>query len=247
MDKGEHRLKQKGYFTFPDHELVKRCPIMRNQFVALLLWVWLALLLPAQTAYDPSRWEKDMEAFEAADRKNPPPPNGLLFIGSSSIRLWKSLAQDFPDHRVINRGFGGSQLMDSIHFMDRIVVPYRPAQIVIYAGANDINAGKSPEEVFADYKQFVAKVHGALPETRIAFISIAPNPARWEQVEKIREANRLVEQHTRSDPRLGYIDAFSAMLGTDGLPKPEIFVEDRLHMNGEGYRIWTRLVRKAVE
>ncbi|HXG46302.1 MAG TPA: SGNH/GDSL hydrolase family protein [Methylomirabilota bacterium] len=163
-------------------------------------------------------------------------------MGSSSIRLWKSLAQDFPRHPVLNRGFGGSQISDSIHFAERIVLPYRPRQIVMYAGGNDINAGKSPEQVAGDFKAFVAKVHAALPQTRVAYISIAPNPARWAQVEKVRKANQLIEEFTRSDPRLTFIDVYSRMLGDDGKPKPDIFVEDRLHMNARGYEIWRRTV-----
>ena len=107
---------------------------------------------------------------------NHPPKGAILFIGSSSIRLWKTLARDFPEHKVINRGFGGSQIIDSVRFAERVVLPYQPKRIVFYAGGNDINAGKAPEEVCADFKAFVEKVRGALPETRIAYISIAPNP-----------------------------------------------------------------------
>jgi lysophospholipase L1-like esterase len=216
---------------------------MRNKVVAALLACWIpAGVLPAQTAHDSTRFEKEIAAFEAADRKNPPPPNGILFIGSSSIRLWKTLEQDFPGQPVINRGFGGSHIIDAVHFMDRVVVPYRPRLVVLYAGGNDINSGKTPEQVFKDYKQFVTTVHKSLPDTRIAFISIAPNPARWHQIEQVRETNRRVEQHARSDARLAYIDVFSAMLGTDGLPRPEIFVDDRLHMNEQGYKIWSKRV-----
>lgn len=196
----------------------------------------------AETHRGPARWETEIAAFEAADRTNPPPKDPILFVGSSSIRLWKSLAQDFPRHPVLNRGFGGSHISDSIHFAERIVLPYRPRQIVMYSGGNDINAGKSPEQVAGDFKTFVAKVHAALPQTRVAYISIAPNPARWAEVEKVRKANKLIEEFARSDRRLAFIDVYSQMLGADGKPKPDIFVEDRLHMNARGYEIWRRAV-----
>jgi len=185
---------------------------------------------------------KDINAFTGADATNPPPCSAILFIGSSSIRLWKTLAQDLPDLRVINRGFGGSQIIDSVNHADRIVFPYRPRHIVMYAGGNDINAKKSPQQVFADFQAFVAKVHSELPRTKISYISIAPNPARWAQVDKVREANRLIEEFTRHDRRLAFIDVFSHMLGSDGQPLPDIYVTDRLHMNPKGYEIWKSVV-----
>jgi len=189
-----------------------------------------------------SRFQNEIEAFERSDRTNPPPQGATLFIGSSSIALWKTLAQDFPGHRVINRGFGGSQLIDSVNYAERIVLPYQPKRIVLYAGGNDINEGKSPQQVLADYRAFVAKVQAALPATRIAYISIAPNPARWAQVDKVREANRLIEDYARQHPQLSFINVFPRMLGTDELPQPDLFGPDRLHMSPKGYALWKELV-----
>ena len=191
-------------------------------------------------------FENEVLAFEASDRTNPPPKDAILFIGSSSIRLWKTLAKDFPMHKVINRGFGGSQIIDSVNYADRIVVPYRPRQIVLYAGGNDINGGKSPDQVFTDYKTFVAKVHSDLPKTRITYISIAPNPARWAQVERVKAANQLIADYVKTDTRLGFINVFPEMLGPDGQPKPDIYVDDRLHMNAKGYEIWAGIVGKYL-
>jgi len=185
---------------------------------------------------------KEIEVFEAADHTNPPPAGAILFLGSSSIRLWTTLAADFPKHRVLNRGFGGSQIIDSVNYAERIVLPYKPRLIVLYAGGNDINAGKTPEQVLADYLVFEKKVHATLPKTSIDYISIAPNPARWAQVEKVKSANHLIEAHAKTHPRLGYIDAFSKMLGTDGQPLPDIYVADRLHMNAKGYALWKGIV-----
>jgi len=211
--------------------------------IALLL-VLFALGALGQTT---NRWDKDIAAFEAQDRTNPPPKGAILFIGSSSIRLWKTLAEDLPDHKVINRGFGGSQIEDSVHFVDRMVVPYQPKRIVMYAGGNDINGGKTPEQVASDFKAFVAKVHAKLPDTKIAYISIAPNPARWAQVERVKGANGLIREFTRTDKRLQFIDVFPHMLGENGMPLPDIFVDDRLHMNEKGYAIWKRVVGGALK
>lgn len=189
---------------------------------------------------------KDINVFTASDTTNPPPRGAILFIGSSSIRLWKTLKEDFPDLRVINRGFGGSQVIDSVNYADRIVFPYKPRHIVMYAGGNDINAKKSPQQVFADFKAFVATVHAELPRTKISYISIAPNPARWAQIAQVREANRLIEEFTRQDQQLAFIDTFSHMLGADGQPLPDIYVDDRLHMNPKGYAIWKDVVGRHL-
>lgn len=207
------------------------------------LWVFAAALAGAAQT---NKWDADIRAFEARDRTNPPPSKATLFIGSSSIRLWTNLAQDFPKHRVVNRGFGGSEVSDSLHFAERIAIPYKPAMIVMYAGGNDIHFGKTPEKVLEDFKAFVAKIHAALPATRIAYISIAPNPARWSEVDKVRDANRLVAAFARRQRRVEYIDVFSHMLGKDGLPRPEIFSADRLHMNEQGYALWTRIVKRHL-
>lgn len=194
-----------------------------------------------------NRFEKEILAFEASDKTNPPPKNAILFLGSSSIRLWKTLAQDFPQHQVINRGFGGSQIVDSTHFLERIVLPYEPAVIVFYAGGNDINAGKSAETVASDYAAFVAKVREKLPKTKIAYISIAGNPARWAQVERVRAANQLIRTWIAAQPGLSFIDVFPHMMGPEGLPKPDIFVADKLHMNDKGYVIWKRVVGEHLK
>jgi lysophospholipase L1-like esterase len=214
-----------------------------NARVALVWWIILAFCPGLWAREMPaSKWEKDIAAFEAADKTNPPPSGATLFIGSSSIRMWKTLAVDFPGHQVINRGFGGSEIADSVEFADRIVLPYAPKRILMYAGGNDINAGKTPEQVLADFKAFVAKVHRKLPETRVSFISIAPNPARWAQIEKVKAANKRIEAYTRSNPKLSFINVFPHMLGPDGKPLPDIYLPDKLHMNAKGYAIWTSII-----
>jgi len=201
---------------------------------------------PAPPLPETARFRSEIMAFVEADRTNAPPPNPIVFVGSSSIRMWKTLAADFPHHRVLNRGFGGSEIRHSIDYADRIIIPYKPRQIVLYAGGNDIHAGKSPETVFQEFQEFVAKIHGALPKTRISYISIAGNPARWAEVEKVRKANDLTREFTRTNRRLDFIDVFPEMLGADGQPKPDIFVADRLHMNANGYAIWKRVITRHL-
>jgi lysophospholipase L1-like esterase len=189
-----------------------------------------------------NQWEADIKKFEETDRLNPPPKNGLLFLGSSSIRLWSSLQDDFPNTKVINRGFGGSKLADSTYYVDRIVVPYAPKMVVLYAGDNDIAGGMTPQQVFEDYKAFVKDVSRKLPRTKIAFISIKPSPARQTLLSKMKEANELIKSYVEGNKLLVYIDVFTPMLGSDGNPRPELFGPDKLHMNQEGYKLWRSVV-----
>ena len=195
--------------------------------------------------HDAAPWEKDIAAFEAADRTNPPPHGGIVFVGSSSIRLWRTLAQDFPDRRVINRGFGGSQLADAVKYADRLICPCRPRQVVIYAGGNDINAGKVPALVFGDFVALVTQLRSGCPQARLAYISIAPSPARWAQVEKVRQANALIAQYCHRHD-IDFINVFPLMLEPGGQPKPDIYVADRLHLNAVGYAIWAQAVRPVL-
>lgn len=192
--------------------------------------------------HDASKWEKDIAAFANSERATPPAQGGIVFVGSSSIRLWKTLAQDFPDRRVINRGFGGSMLADSVYYADRLIVPHQPRQVVIYVGGNDINAKKTPEVVYGDLVALVTKIRAALPRTRIAYISIAPTPSRWSQVEQVKQANALIADYCRGHG-VDFVDVFPLMLGPDGRPKPDIFVKDQLHLNERGYALWRDAVR----
>lgn len=189
------------------------------------------------------RWEKAIAAFEAADRTSPPPRHAVLFVGSSTIGRWKTLAQDFPTHHVINRGFGGSEIVDATYFADRIVIPYEPAVVIFRSGSNDLAAGKSPEQVFADYQAFVAKVHARLPETEIVYLSWNPTQARWRIADQHKTLNMLVESFTRKTPHLKYIETWDLPLGPDGMPREELFVADKLHFNAEGYKLLAERVR----
>lgn len=197
----------------------------------------------ATRAVDTGKWEKEIAAFEAADRLAPPPQDAVLFVGSSTFRLWKSLAEDFADHKVINRGFGGSEMADSVFYADRIVIPYKPRLIVVFAGSNDINAGKTPEQVLSDLQEFVARVRAALPGVRIAYLSIAPCPSRWSQADAQMKANHLIRDFAKAGENLDYIEVWSQLLGPDGQPRADLYLADGLHPNREGYKIRAAAIR----
>ena len=211
--------------------------------IALLVLAWSGspglAALPSST----NQWEADIRSFEAADKTNPPVSGGIVFVGSSSIRLWKSLAVDFKGFPVLNRGFGGSQLSDCVWYADRIVLPYHPRQVVVYAGDNDLAAGKSPDQVFEAFEALVKKVHSALPDARISYISVKPSPARSTLLSQMRVINQRIADFIRGRRNREFIDVFNPMLRADGQPRPEIFAADKLHLNAQGYQLWTELVR----
>jgi lysophospholipase L1-like esterase len=223
---------------------------MLKRVLAPTFLVMIALVvgfLPAAERQKSGRWERAIEAFEAADKKSPPAPGAVLFVGSSSIRFWRTLQADFPQYRVINRGFGGSHIADSTHYADRIVIPYRPSVIILHAGSNDVAAGKSPERVFGDYKAFIAKVREALPDTPIAFLAINPTPARWSLADKQQETNHLIREYVAGKKGLAFIDIWDALLGPDGRPRDDLHVRDHLHPNAAGYKIRMRIITEYLE
>lgn len=194
---------------------------------------------------DPQRFAGPIEEFEKQDEEDPPPQGGILFTGSSSIRAW-DVAAAFPDHPTLNRGFGGSHISDVLHFMDRIALPYQPETIVFYAGDNDVAGGKSPRRVLDDYTTFVERIHERLPETRVLFIAIKPSRARWHLWPTMAEANRLVREHSDTDPRLEYVDIASPMLEDDSPPPEALFLDDGLHLSAEGYEIWRQVLEPML-
>lgn len=194
----------------------------------------------------PSQWEQDIAQFEAQDRATPPRLGSIVFVGSSSIRMWTTLERDFPGVPVLNRGFGGSEAGDVAQFAERIVVPYKPPVVVFYAGDNDLAAGKSPAQVLSAFQSFVATMHRDLPRSRIVFVSIKPSIARWNIVDKMRAANQLVRDYVRMDGRLAYVDVFTPMLDASGQPRRELYLEDGLHMTPAGYAIWRDLIGPMI-
>jgi len=207
----------------------------------------LALALAASALAAPEKWAKDIDAFTTADLGRPPPENAVLFIGSSTIVKWKTLNQDFPKVVTVHRGFGGSELSDTVFYLDRIAIPYRPRTMVVYAGDNDLWLGKSAEAVAAEFEELCAKVHAALPATRIIFISIKPSPSRWKIHEKMEQANALVAGYCAKDKRRTFLDIWKVMLDAKGEPRSEFFVTDMLHMNPAGYALWTPMLAPLLK
>jgi len=192
-------------------------------------------------------WADDMAQFAAQDAATPPPRGGIEFIGSSSIRMWESLAADFPGQPVFNRGFGGSEVRDSTWYADRIVIPYAPCKVFFYAGDNDLNSGRSPAQVRDDVVAFVKRVHRDLPKTTVEIISIKPSPSRAQLLPAVVEANGLIRKALATLPNTGYTDVYTPMLGADGQPRAALFREDMLHMTPEGYAIWRKALAPKVQ
>ncbi len=193
------------------------------------------------------RFDEAIAAFEVADKQTPPPECATLFVGASSIRFWKSLKEDFPDRTVINRGFGGSTVWEVDHYFDRVVMPYHPKEIVFYAGENDLWIDKrTPDEIYADFVQFMRLKENALGATPVWYISAKPSKQRFEQFSKQADLNSRVKALADKRDDLAYIDIVPGMLKADGAPK-DIFVADDLHMTPEGYAIWTPIVEAALD
>ena len=202
---------------------------------------------PTPTPHNFAKWEKEIAAFEASDSTAPPPKGAILFIGSSVIRLWKTLAMDFPDYQTINRGFGGSEIADSTHFAPRIIFPYQPKQIFLRAGGNDIHAKRTPDEVAEDFREFVRVIHKRLPKTEVVYIAVNPAPSRWAENERYQALNAMIRKFARRTRRVKYLDAYNISLTPTGEARPELFVKDMLHFNAEGYKILAERVRPILK
>lgn len=187
-------------------------------------------------------WDTDMARFAAEDAASPPPERPVVFTGSSSVRMWDTLAADFPGVAVLNRGFGGSQVRDAVWYADEVALRYRPRQIVLYAGDNDIAEGRSAAQVLADTRVFVARIRAAQPGTPIALLGIKPSPSRAQLLDVQREANDALRDWAATQRNVAYIDVFNPMLDADGVPREDLFIADRLHMNAAGYALWRDII-----
>jgi lysophospholipase L1-like esterase len=212
----------------------------------LLSFSFCRVAFTAESGHNFAKWEKDISAFEQMDRTNTPAKGGLLFIGSSTIKLWKSLPEDFPNHHIINRGFGGSEIVDSTHFAERIIFPYEPRMIFLRAGGNDLWNGKTSEQVFADFKEFVRKIHDKLPGTEVLFISLSPSIERIKQADKEKAVNEMIKSYAATSTGVKYIDTWSVPLGNDGQPGAEFFLPDKLHFNTAGYKRLVERIRPYI-
>lgn len=225
---------------------------IRNSF--LLPGVWLAVLfaaiLPgissAQTATSENRFAKNVRAYEAADKTNAPPRNAILLAGDSQFYRWQTLSEDLPEYTIINRGIDSFQTSDLVHFADRLVLPYKPRLIVLHVGGNDVHNGKSPGQVLADFKEFVAKVRATLPDVPIAFSSLTPGPGRWDEAAQRKETNQVIKGYIATQPGLIFIDLWDAMLTPDGKPREDLWVADRIHPNHAGYLVRVKIMRPIL-
>jgi lysophospholipase L1-like esterase len=201
--------------------------------------------LPADEANGEfTKWEAEVASIEQRQQQQID-PGGVVFAGSSSVRLW-DLQKSFPDKNYVNSGFGGSQIRECTHFVPRLVLPHRPRAVVFYAGDNDINGQRTAEQVHDDFTAFVAAIHNELPQCRILFVAIKPSIARWQQREVQADANARIEKMCSMDNRLQYVDIATPMLGDEGKPQSKFFAADGLHLSEQGYRLWTEIVFAAL-
>lgn len=214
--------------------------------VRLLPAVLVALLPFAapEVRADPARWEQEVAAIAA---RAPREPGAVVFIGSSSIRMWRTLGTDFPGVRTLNHGFGGSHLEDSVHHFGRLVRPFAPAAVVLYAGENDVAGGMAPEKVLADFREFRRLLREAAPGAALVFVSLKPSPSRERHLAAMARTNALIAAECAHDPRAAFVDVATPMLDAGGQPRVELFLSDRLHLNAAGYALWAARVRPVLE
>src|SRR5688572_14447987 len=228
--------------------------LLPNPFAAVLLVAALfsgpfSFAQSAQTApvaqTTEERFEKTIRSFEATDKALPPPKGAILLIGDSQFFRWKTLAEDLPGYTIINRGVDSFQFSDVLRYFDRLVSPYEPRFIVLHVGGNDVNNGKTPEQILSDFKRFVEKVRTKSPNVPIAFTSTTPGPGRWSQAETRKKTNAALKEYISTQKNLLFIDLWDAML-TNGQPREDLWVEDRVHPNQAGYQIRVRMMRPLL-
>jgi lysophospholipase L1-like esterase len=208
-----------------------------------------AMLLLAGGAYTQTtenRFEKNVQAYEAADKATPPPKGAILLIGDSQFYRWKTLHDDLPEYTIINRGIDSFQFSDILNFFDRLVTPYKPRMIVLHVGGNDVHNGKTAERTLADFKAFVEKARAVQPDIPIAFSSITPGPGRWDEADRRKQTNRLIKDYIATQKNLHFIDLWDEMLTPDGKPREELWVEDRIHPNHDGYLVRVKIMRPLL-
>jgi lysophospholipase L1-like esterase len=200
------------------------------------------------TAQQAPPFFNEIEAFKKADAVNPPPKKGIVFVGSSSFRMWTNVQSDFPGYTIINRGFGGSSLPDAIRYAPDIILPYQPKQVVIYCGENDFTAdGVTGEIVFDRFTTLFEIIRKDLPKAHILFVSLKPSPSRSKFLPEMVKANTMIKSYLKKNRRTGYVDVYSKMLLPDGTPMPDIFKADKLHMTEAGYAIWQKEIRRYLK
>ncbi|GJM30045.1 MAG: hypothetical protein DHS20C17_26800 [Cyclobacteriaceae bacterium] len=205
----------------------------------LLVCLLLSLLVFGQ---EPDRFESTIVEYEEQDKLTPFPEGAVLFVGSSSIRMWKTMDDDLSAVTAINRGFGGSQFSDLLYYLDRIVTCYKPSKIFIYEGDNDISSGKKPKDILNQAKQVRQNIASKLPGVPVYFIAAKPSVARWKLRKKYQQLNSLLAVYAGNTPNTGFVNVWQPALDDNGEVKTDIFLEDNLHMNEKGYAIWTKAI-----
>ncbi|MEX2592639.1 MAG: SGNH/GDSL hydrolase family protein [Anditalea sp.] len=198
-------------------------------------------------AQDPLRFQEEVDQLTLKYGDAPRGEDLILFTGSSSVKGWRDLSAYFPDHQMINAGFGGSQTSDLLHYVDELIIQYQPKKVFIYEGDNDISAGKSTEEILEDTHELVEKIKSKLPETKILLISAKPSISRWHLRDKYLDLNQHFEEYSQSHENVDYVDVWTTMLDEEGKPKADIFLEDNLHMNKAGYDLWAEVIGKYMD
>lgn len=221
-------------------------------FKVKYIWIYLTCLLfycSAQNEIpntDPLRFEKEIKTFEEWDQKNSFPENAILFVGSSSIRYWKT-SDAFPEYKVINRGFGGSHISDVQFYYDKVIKKYAPKIIIFYAGDNDIAGGKSKETVFTDYRNLISQIYKDNPDVKFVYIPIKPSPSRWSYWPEMKALNNMIKTYNQKNENLFYIDLATPVLNDAGRPNNNLFRKDKLHLNEKGYAIWNTLLNPFLK
>lgn len=209
-----------------------------NKIIFTILFFLIVCLNVNAQEMGPERWEETIQKFEKADDENPPEEGAALFVGSSSIAMWQDIENYFPGHKVLNRGFGGSEFSDLLYYADRVIFPYKPSKIFIYEGDNDVAAGKKPKEIVKQAQKLRQMIARELPEVPVVFISPKPSVARWELKEQYEAVNERLKKYAAKTDKTMFADVWTAMLDEEGQVYDHIFLEDNLHMNSEGYEIW---------
>jgi lysophospholipase L1-like esterase len=216
-----------------------------KQIIATLLMVLTGFCATAQTNLP---YYKEIQAFKQQDSIQSPPKSAILFIGSSSFRGWRNMQESFPKHTIINRGFGGSSIPDVLRYADDIIFPYQPKQIVIYCGENDLSGDSTANgaTVFNRFKQLFTRIRKAMPGVPLVYVSMKPSPSRWHLRKKMQVGNQLIQRFLQRQRHTAFVDVWPAMLGADGLPRKELFLNDQLHMKPEGYDVWQQLIEPKL-
>lgn len=195
---------------------------------------------------DPLRFEEEIQSFQEWDSKNSLPEDAILFVGSSSIRMWET-ADAFPEMPVINRGFGGSHFSDLLHYYDSLVLPYNPSVVVLYEGDNDVASDKSNDQVYEDYLEFTDRLTNDFTDVKLVFVPIKPSSSRWDKWPQMKRANERIKDHIDQNENFYYVDMATPILGADGTPDDSLFLDDQLHLNDRGYAKWNEVIGPVLE